>query len=270
MAPFSPVITSPRNPQVKLARALHRRQTRYQERAFLVEGVRAIKDALASGAVPLILFYTEDTLDDRIHAIAATAAAVGTQVHPSTGAVLQLIIDTEHPQGIAAIFPIPEPRVLIPAGTEPLIVIADAIRDPGNLGTLIRSALGSGANALFVTPGTVDPFNPKVVRAGMSTHFRLPIQSYNWEELPGVVSEFGQGIAADQNASVAYDAIDWSIASFLIVGNETAGLSPKARALANGFASIPLASGLESLNAGIAGSVILFEAARQRRAQNLR
>ncbi len=266
MAPFGPVITSPRNPQVKLARALNRRQTRSQKRAFLVEGVRAVEDALASGAVPLTLFYVDGTTDPRISAMAATAAESGTLVLPTAENVLHLITETEHPQGITAIFPIPELKIAIPAGTEPLIVIADTIRDPGNLGTLIRSALGAGANGLFVTPGTVDPFNPKVVRSGMSAHFRLPIRSYTWDELPKVTAGFGQRIAADQTARVTYDSIDWTQASSLIVGNETAGLSPEARTLADTFASIPLSGGLESLNAGIAGSVILFEAARQRRA----
>lgn len=266
MVLFGPVITSPRNPQVKFARALNRRQIRYQERAFFVEGVRAVEDALASGAVPLTLFFIEGTPDPRVHALASTAAESGTQVFPSTEAVLHQITETEHPQGIAAIFPMPDLEIVVTPGTKPLVVVADTIRDPGNLGTLIRSALGSGANALFVTPGTVDPFNPKVVRAGMGAHFRLPFRSYSWEELANVVPEFGQQIGADSTASITYDSIDWTQASTLIVGNETAGLSSEARELASGFASIPLLGGLESLNAGIAGSVILFEAARQRRA----
>ncbi len=266
MEPFGPVITSPRNPQIKLARALSRRQIRAQERAFLVEGVRAIEDALGSGAVPLTLFYVSDTADPRVHALASAAAESGTQVLPSTGPVLHLITETEHPQGVAAIFPMPELEIVVAPGTQPLVIVADTIRDPGNLGTLIRSALGSGANALFVTPGTVDPFNSKVVRAGMSAHFRLPIRGYSWEELAGVVPEFRQRIAAEAAARTTYDSIDWTQASSLIVGNETAGLSSEARSLATGFASIPLLGGLESLNAGIAGSVILFEAARQRRA----
>ncbi len=266
MTPFGPVITSPRNPQVKLARALSRRQIRAQERAFLVEGVRAIEDAFRSGAVPLTLFYVSDSADPRVHTIASAAAESGTQVLPSTEPVLHSITETEHPQGVASIFPMPELEIVVAPGTQPLVVVADTIRDPGNLGTLIRSALGSGANALFVTPGTVDPFNPKVVRAGMSAHFRLPIRSFSWEELAGVIPEFGQRIAAEAAARTSYDAIDWTQASSLIVGNETAGLSPEARVLATGFASIPLLGGLESLNAGIAGSVILFEAARQRRA----
>lgn len=266
MAPLGPVITSPRNPQVKFARALNRRQTRSQERAFLVEGVRAVEDALASGAVPQTLFFVDGTTDPRINAIATAAAAAGTVVLPTAENVLHLITETEHPQGTAAIFPIPEMEIAVPAGTEPLIVIADTIRDPGNLGTLIRSALGAGANALFVTPGTVDPFNPKVVRSGMSAHFRLPIRSYGWEALQDETANFGQRIAADQTAKITYDAVDWTQASSLIVGNETAGLSREAQAFANAFASIPLRGGLESLNAGIAGSVILFEAARQRRA----
>lgn len=266
MAPFGPVITSPRNPQVKLARALSRRQIRSQERAFLVEGVRAIADALALGAVPLSLFFAEESANPRIDAIALTAAEAGSQVYPSNEAVLHLITETEHPQGVAAIFPMPDLEIVIPPGTEPLVVVADTIRDPGNLGTLIRSALGSGANAVFLTPGTVDPFNPKVVRAGVSAHFRLPIRSYDWDDLGAAIDGYGQRVAAEATAPTAYDSIDWTQASSLIVGNEATGLSPEARALATSFASIPLLGGLESLNAGIAGSVVLFEAARQRRA----
>jgi RNA methyltransferase, TrmH family len=270
LAPLGPVVTSSRNPHAKYARALNRRQTRSQERAFLVEGVRAVAEALTSQAVPSLVFFAETTTNPRVTDLALAASEHGARVFPTNDLVIRSLSDTEHPQGIIAVFRVPELEIHVPPRTEPLFVVADAIRDPGNLGTLIRSTLGAGAHALFVTPQTVDPFNPKVVRAGMSAHFRLPIRVCTWHQIEEPLFACEQRLAAETHAPRTYDAVDWTLASAIIVGNESVGISDEARALATGSISIPLYGELDSLNAGIAGSVILFEAASHRRARNLR
>lgn len=265
-----PTVTSIHNPFVKRARSLHRRHVRYEERVFLVEGIRLVADALESGARAEIIFYDVDSDDARLAALVDSAAAAGARVVATTATVIRTVADTETPQGVIAIFPFPDLDVAAPRGVAPLLLIVDGVRDPGNLGTLVRSALGAGAHAIFVTRETVDPFSPKVARAGMGAHFRMPIRRLDWGSPEPIVGGCSQRLGATVAAETAYDLVDWTQGSSVIVGNETTGLSDAAKRFMTGSVSIPLAGGLESLNVGIAGSVILFEAARQRRARNLR
>lgn len=273
MGDFGPTVTSSQNRWVKLARSLQRRKARYTERAFLVEGVRLLTDALDAGAVPSVLFIDAEKEHAALTELATAAHARGARVIPVTSALLRSIADTETPQGVVGIFPFPElgERGDIGAGaTAPLFLIADGIRDPGNLGTLLRAALGAGAHGVYVTAGTTDPFAPKVVRAGMGAHFRLPIAYLDWRAPAPHIAGIATRIAATGDAETVYDAIDWTAPACVIIGSEAEGLSPAAREFATGTARIPLAGGLESLNAAMAGTVILFEAARQRRARELR
>jgi TrmH family RNA methyltransferase len=148
-----------------------------------------------------------------------------------------------------------------------LILILDCLRDPGNLGTILRSAEAAGVGQVILAPGTVDPYNPKVVRGGMGAHLRLPVLSLPWPAIAKVVA--GRAIwLADAAADLAYDAVDWTVPSALLVGGEASGPGEQARALATGEVGIPMAGGTESLNAAMAATVILFEAARQQRTKN--
>jgi TrmH family RNA methyltransferase len=174
-------------------------------------------------------------------------------------AVLDACADTRTPQGVLAVVPFvqlkPRPG---------LILILDCLRDPGNLGTILRSAEAAGVGQVILAPGTVDPYNPKVVRGGMGVHLRLPVLSLPWPAIAELVS--GRAIwLADASAGVAYDAVDWTRPSALLVGGEAAGPGEQACALATGRVRIPMAEGPESLNAAMAATVILFEAARQQR-----
>lgn len=263
---FGPVITSLQNPWVKRARALQRRHARSKERAFLVEGVRAVADALAAGAIPTALFADIDAGNPAIDDLLGQAHERGARVMPTTATVIRAIADTQTPQGLIGIFPFPMLEPQVPAETALLALVADGIRDPGNLGTLIRSAVGAGCHAVFISPATTDPFAPKVVRAGMGAHFRLPILRLDWEQPHPLLSACPQRLAATAQATTAYDRVDWTKPSCLVIGSEAEGISAPGKAFVNGSVAIPLAGGLESLNAGVAGSVILFEAARQRRA----
>jgi TrmH family RNA methyltransferase len=142
-------------------------------------------------------------------------------------------------------------------------VVADALRDPGNLGTLLRAAAASGADEVLLGPGTVDAYNPKVVRGAMGTHFRLPMATMTW---PAIASHLN-GLSiwlADVRGAVPYTKVDWTEPCALIVGGEAEGASPEAEELATGRISIPMQHGIESLNAAVAAAVILFEAQRQR------
>jgi TrmH family RNA methyltransferase len=144
-----------------------------------------------------------------------------------------------------------------------LALVADRIADPGNLGTILRTALASGVEALFLTKGTVDPFNPKVVRGAMGAHFHLPIEilepgalAQRLDDLEIWVAEAGQGML--------YHEVNWRQPIALIISCEAHGPQPAIRSLAKGQVQIPMIGPTDSLNAAIAAAVILFEIVRQR------
>jgi TrmH family RNA methyltransferase len=251
---------------VKFARSLAQRKARRRERAFIVEGVRLFEDAIEEGFQPQRLFFDADRIDVALVQRVLTRATGETVVHEVTPAVIDAITDTETPQGIAAIFHFPE--VPVAQGSEAsLLIVADGIKDPGNLGTLMRTTAAAGAHALFVSPSTVDPYAPKVVRAAMGAHFRLPIRPLDWDAPDPLLAACAQKLGAVAGQGTVYDAVDWRLSSALILGSEATGISDRAAGHLTGHITIPMHGGVESLNAAVAGAVILFEAARQRRTQ---
>jgi TrmH family RNA methyltransferase len=168
--------------------------------------------------------------------------------------------DTHTPSGLLAVVPMPRRAVSAPLT---FALVLDRLGDPGNLGTVLRTAAAAGVQAVLLTPGTVDPFNPKVVRAAMGAHFHLPIVAAEWEALPSQLA----GLTvwrAEAGAGAAYDAVDWRQPSALLIGSEASGPGDEARALAPNLVSIPMPGRAESLNAAVAAAVLMFEVARQR------
>ena len=262
-SPPNKTITSAANPNVLFVRSLARRDRRAAEGAFVVEGVRAVRDALESGAIPRLVLLRQG---DESPA-AGLAIPAGVRVRIVERRVFDRLSEMQTPQGILAVFPIPTPE---PATDDasPLVLILDRLRDPGNLGTLLRAAAGAGASAVYLTPESVDPWNPKVVRAGMGAHFRLPIAPLDPRTLAELQARLPRRVVASAEAAQPYDAVDWTGPAALVVGGEAEGVGPELREWASDEVGIPLAHGVESLNAAVAGSVILFEAARQRRTES--
>jgi len=254
------VITSPHNERVKTVRALVRRRVREREARFVVEGTRLVEEMVGAGVRPALVFYTEDWL--------SSPAAQGLMPHleqaqngawPVAGTVMAACSETETPQGVLAVVPF-----LHLAPRPGLILILDRLRDPGNLGTILRSAEAAGVGQVILTPDTVDLHNPKVVRGAMGAHFRLPVARLGWPAIREQASNRTVWLA-DAGGEVAYDAVDWTRPSALIIGGEASGAGEEARSLAGGRVSIPMPGKAESLNAAMAAAVILFEAARQHR-----
>jgi TrmH family RNA methyltransferase len=256
------VITSPANPRVQYVRSLARRRTRQRERRFIVEGVRLGKEALRADIVPALAFFTE-SLDTtaRGRTLLAELRARGIPPLLVSDAVLRAMSDTKTPQGILLVVPFPQ---ISPPPDPSLLLIVDGTRDPGNLGTLLRTAEAAGVDEVLLAPGTVDLYNPKVVRGAMGAHFRLPIREQDWAGIADAVSAT-QILLADVQGEQMYDSADWRVPSALIVGGEAEGASVQARELAATKVSIPMRGRTESLNAAVAAAIILFEAARQRR-----
>lgn len=257
----SEVITSPANPIFAFVRSLGRREGRAAERAFIVEGVRAVRDALESGALPRLVLVRADRGDEVATRLSLPADVPVRRVAPC---LFDRLSDVQTPQGVLAVFPWPEP--FGKAQTEvPLVLVLDRLRDPGNLGTLLRAAAGAGVTGVYLSPESVDPWNPKVVRAGMGAHFRVPIFPLDAARSGELMSHLPRRVAAQAGAARTYDTIDWTTPAALIIGGETEGVSPALAQWSTDEVSIPLRGGVESLNAAVAGAVILFEAARQRR-----
>jgi len=252
------VITSPHNERVKQVRALVRRRVREREARFVVEGTRLVEEMVRAGAKPALVFYTPDWLASgpaQPLRFALEHAEAG--AWPVSEAVMQACAETESPQGVLAVVPFHH----LPSRPG-LILIVDRLRDPGNLGTILRSAQASGVGQVILSPETVDLHNPKVVRGAMGAHFWLPIARLDWDAIRERVS--GRAVwLADAQGQVAYHQVDWRAPSVLIIGGEAEGAGQEARSLAGGRVAIPMAAESESLNAAMAATVILFEAARQ-------
>lgn len=245
-----------------MIRSLQRHKYRRQERAFVIEGSRAVQDVLTLGIAPRAV-YIRDGFDlDRMAPVPA-----GIPVRRVVGPLFDTLTDVPHPQGILAVMSIPD-ETAIPLATvrsEPLVLVVDAVRDPGNLGTLLRSAAGAGADQVVICPETVDPYHPRAVRAAMGAHFRVRLSHGSWDTLAVALETYEIVALADASGDSMYDQVAWDKATALIVGGEAFGPTAAARRCANLRVAIPLRNGVESLNAGVAGSLLLFEAARRRR-----
>jgi TrmH family RNA methyltransferase len=257
------VITSTANPHVKQIRALSAdRRARHRERCFVLEGVRLLDEARRAGAHMRQALYAPDQLDQ---------SAAGRQIrdwlatqpgcHTAAPRVVAAAADTVTPQGVVAVVTWPTP----PPGSG-LWLVLDAVQDPGNVGTLLRSAEAAGAAWLLSSQGTADLYSPKVVRAAMGAHFYLPLQpDCTWDELAAHLRDVPRIYAAVGSADLTYDAADWRGPVALIIGSEAQGISAAGLAQATHQIRIPMVGRAESLNAGVAGSIMLFEALRQRR-----
>jgi len=256
------MITSVANEKVKYVCSLYRRRVRYRERHFVIEGVRLVEEAFRAGIVPALVFYSEGT--DAIpggRELLAEIKKIGDySVFIVSEQVMKALTDTVSPQGVLAVVPFVE---LAPPLSPSLVLVIDHLRDPGNLGAILRSANAAGVEQVILAPKTVDPYNPKVVRGAMGAHFRLPTMALSWPEIAEALAGV-QILLADVRAERAYYEVDWTRPSALIIGGEAHGASQEAKELAAATIAIPMRGGAESLNAAVAASVILFEAARQR------
>jgi TrmH family RNA methyltransferase len=247
------MITSLQNPRVKLIRALQEKaRTRRKEGKIVLEGTRLVRDAHAQGHKPEFIFYTEDV---PLPAGRFDAEAVSPEI-------MRHVSDTQQPQGIIGVFAMPEIALPQPAQR---VLILDAIRDPGNLGTILRAAAASGTQGVLLSLDCVDAYNPKVLRAGMGAHFRIPFATLNWPEIAAYCNSLPVYLA-DGAGDLRYDQVDWRSDWGLIIGGEAHGAGEQAGKLAQARITIPMHAETESLNAAMATSVILFEAQRQQNA----
>jgi RNA methyltransferase, TrmH family len=256
------MISSAQNPKVQRVRALlEKRKQRDAEQVFVVEGVRLVEEAQAAGLQPELVLYSE-TLNARGLAVARAFQKNRAEVLEVTARVMDSATGTETPQGLLAVFPRREMELPRPLD---FVLVCDTIRDPGNLGTLLRSAAAAGAQAALLSPGSADAYAPKVLRAGMGAHFHLPILQRNWGEIRALCEQHGLRVfLAEASDGHACWSVDLRQPLALTVSSEADGASIDAAKLADQGITIPMPGQSESLNAAVAASILLFEIVRQR------
>ncbi len=250
-------ITSLQNQYVKLANQLQSRaRARRKEGKIVLEGTRLIGDALEQHIIPEFILYEPSGVD---YDLLANLQNTRTNLYEVPTNIIQHVSDTQSPQGIVGVFRLPKPD--LPDNPQRVLIL-DAIQEPGNMGTILRTAGASGVQVVILAPDCVDPYNPKVLRAGMGAHFRVPIVEADWANIRGYCEHIKHYIATG-SGELTYTDVNWNEAWALVIGNEAHGVGEKAKNFDAKGVSIPMANA-ESLNAAIATGVLLFEAQRQR------
>ena len=263
-------LTSIRSPRVKAARQLGKRALRQRARAFLAEGPQAVGEALAAGDVVTQLFVTA-AAQGRYGELARLAAAQGAEVHPVSGEVMAELAQTVTPQGVLAVcrfVDVPLAAVTGAGAALRLVVILANVRDPGNAGTVLRTADAAGADAVLFAGSSVDPYNSKCVRASAGSLFHLPVVTGT--PVPDAVQALRTAglrvLAADGGARTTLDDLQaagtLSRGTGWLFGNEAWGLPPEVRALADDTVAVPIYGRAESLNLAAAAAVCLYSSAR--------
>ncbi|MFY9805146.1 MAG: RNA methyltransferase [Candidatus Acidiferrales bacterium] len=281
------VITSRDNKWLKMFRAALRGTGPTGDDALAVEGRKLVEDSLRSGLEAVALLVSESGERELEYILRAASESVAgiprARMLRTTDKLFESVAGTETPQGVAALFRQPAWQfedILRGAASvdgafiasAPLLVVMAAVQDPGNVGTTVRSAEAFGATGAVTTRGSADPWSPKAVRASAGSALRLPllrgiaipvlIAQLRVAEVKIVAASSRVSAAVDRAADVVADLRD---AVAIFIGNEGAGLPPEVEHAADARISIPIAESVESLNAGIAASIVLYEAARQRK-----
>ena len=244
-----------------LARDLRRRRAREKHSLFVAEGVRSVEELLRSDLSVRGALVTPQLLDaPRGQALRKALDESGIEVTEVSEKDFRSAAETESPQGVIAMGEVPKRSLdtLDVAGVCRLIVL-DGVQDPGNAGTIVRTAAALGATATIALPGTVDLWNPKVIRSSMGAQFHHPAFHASTEELLGFLERKGIDLWATDASGSALEKSGAPKRLAIAVGNEGSGLSPAIRAKAQRIVSLPIASNVESLNVAVATGIILYE-----------
>lgn len=262
---MKPPIKSAQNQYLKLYRSLEKRRSREEKRLLPLEGVRLVEEAVKRKAVLEYILLRAGAGSDEFAFLQQVAA--NTPVLLVDEELFDKTAFTESPQGILAVVRRPQWELADVFSRGPaLLLVADRVQDPGNLGTMVRSAAAAGAGGVILLPGTVDAANPKALRAAMGAFFALPVVEAGFDELQQALTEHHCRLVATamRPGSIRYDHFNWAGAVAVAIGNEGAGVSPDVARAADASVTIGMHAAVESLNAAVAMSVIFFEAARQR------
>jgi TrmH family RNA methyltransferase len=277
--PFGPELTSIRSPRVKQARQLAKRALRLRARSFLAEGPQAVGEALGRSGVVSQLFVTAAAAG-RHAGLAERATRQGVPVQAVSGEVMAELAQTITPQGVLAVCRYVDVPLAQLAGDAPrLVAILASVRDPGNAGTVLRTADAAGADGVIFSDASVDPYNSKCVRATAGSLFHLPlVAGARVADAVSAMRDAGLRIlAADGRAGRSLDEIEWAGPDGLLgrptawlFGNEAWGLPADVLALADDAVAVPIYGRAESLNLAAAAAVCLYASARASRVPSAR
>ena len=243
----------------KSAAFLKQKKYRQERLEFLVEGIRAVEEAVEYGNTKMIFFVPTD--DERTNALLQKAESKGIPVSETYEGYMVTICDTTTPQGIAAICQMPQCRMQDVFATKKMVLVLDKVQDPGNLGTLLRTADAAGLGGVICLEGSVDAYMPKVIRSTMGSIFHLPVvQNVSEADFLAMALEHQYETIAtsiDGGTNIYETEIGGNLA--VIVGNEANGISPTLIKSANKRCYIPMKGRAESLNVAIAAAIVIFQ-----------
>jgi TrmH family RNA methyltransferase len=263
---YEPEITSPQNPRIRHAAALRDRRTREETGLTLVDGLRELDRALAGGARPVEVFADLGRLDESGRALLAAARGAGALILPTAGPALDKLAYGDRAEGLVATVRIPDLALTgLRLPDDPLVVVLEGVEKPGNLGAVLRSADGAGADAVIAADPRTDLFNPNAIRASLGAIFAMPLAAGPSADVRADLERRGIAVVtARVDADDLYTDVDLTGPLAVVLGSEADGLSdrwpsPPARPV-----RLPMLGVGDSLNVSIAAAVLLYEARRQR------
>ena len=265
------MITSLSNPKIKMLMQLQKKaKTRREEQRFVVEGIKMVLEAPADRVCCLFVSSAFAEKDKNMPAVEKKAAEAGIHIEVVEDKIFRDISDTMTPQGVMAVIKM-EPwdwkQLLVQKKSgSGLYIVLETLQDPGNLGTILRTGEGAGIDGVILNRTSADPYMPKVIRSTMGSIYRMPIAvADDLGEVLRVMKTRGIRIfAAHLKGEKNYDKQDYRGDTCFMIGNEANGLSDALADMATDYIKIPMAGHVESLNAGIAAALLMYEAGRQR------
>lgn len=254
-------ITGFSNPTVKYLRSLREKKHRKRAGQFLVEGLRLLEDARACGRMPKTLVMAEGREHPLLAQLEADVTAAGGEVIATTPDILSKITGKENAQAVAGVFDEWDTGLeRLDRNAAPIWLAAQALRDPGNLGTMLRTADAVGAGGLILIDDCADPFSAEAVRASMGAVFTVGLAQARWEDFVGWLrAGEGQLVAASLRDAVPYRGAPYAAPCFILVGNESQGLPEDYERACDLRVTMPMKGRADSLNAAVAGAVLAYE-----------
>jgi TrmH family RNA methyltransferase len=254
-------ITGFSNPTVKYLRSLREKKHRKRAGQFLVEGLRLLEDARACGRVPKTLVLAEGREHALLARLEADVMAAGGEVIATTPDILSKITGKQNAQAVAGVFDEWDTALArLDRSAAPIWLVAQALRDPGNLGTMLRTADAVGAGGLLLIDDCADPFSAEAVRASMGAVFTVGLAQARWDDFVGWLrAGEGQLVAASLRDAVPYRGAPYAAPCFILVGNESQGLPEDYELACDLRVTMPMKGRADSLNAAVAGAVLAYE-----------
>lgn len=261
-------ITAFSNPLVKQVRGLREKKNRRAEGLFMAEGLRILTEAREAGRLPEILLYAEGATHPLLAALIDVTEAAGGEAIETNADIIGKVTGKDNPQTVIGVYRMFATGLAeIDRTVAPLWIVAQALRDPGNLGTILRTGDAVGAGGLILIDECADPFSVEAVRASMGALFTQRIATARWEKfLPWLRSGAGQLVGTSLQTDIDYQQPHYSKPCFILVGNEQAGLPEGYEAECDLLVKMPMLGKADSLNAAVATAVMAYEVINQWRA----